>query len=184
MIKGCRFSLLLILVMMSACTTKIVNYSACGKVNFYSKTAVVPFTNNTETPLAGERAMSITAAVLESKGIYNLAVYKNEQQGRVLFPGMNQIQSEKKLMDWARSHHARYILTGSVNEWTYKVGLDGEPVVGISMQVIDLSSGQIVWTAVGSQSGYSGTAVSTVGQKLINQLIGGAFCGGNKHEAY
>jgi len=145
-------------------------------VNLSYRTAVVPFSNHTETPLAGERAMSITAAVLESRGVYNLTVYKNDHQGRVLFPGMNKVESEETLMHWARSTNARYMLTGSVNEWTYKVGLDGEPVVGVSMQVIDLTTGQIVWTSVGSQNGGSRTAVSTVGQELINRLVSGLFC--------
>lgn len=171
-----KFLLLVLPLLLSACSSTIVNHSRCGTVNFDSRTAVVPFSNNTETPLAGERAMSIAAAVLESKGIHNLVVYKNNHQGRVLFPGMNKVESEKALMHWAREHHARYLLTGNVNEWTYKVGLDGEPVVGLSIQVIDLASGKIVWTAVGSENGGSRTALSTVAQELTNSLIKGMFC--------
>lgn len=176
MIRKWKFLLVSLPFLLNACTTKIVNHSPCGTVNLAYKTAVVPFSNHTETPLAGERAMSITAAVLESRGVYNLAVYKNDHQGRILFPGMNKVETEEGLMRWARSTNARYMLTGSVNEWTYKVGLDGEPVVGVSMQVIDLANGRIVWTAVGSQNGGSRTAVSTVGQELINRLISGMFC--------
>ena len=89
---------------------------------------------------------------------------------------MNKIVSEPKLLDWARSTHAQYAMTGSVNEWTYKVGLDGEPVVGLSLQLIDLKSGRIVWTAVGSLSGGSRIAVTTTAQRLINSLLRGLFC--------
>jgi len=170
-----NFIIILLSCFLTACTTKIINHSPCNAVNFYYKTAVVPFSNYTETPLAGERAMSITAAVLESRCIYNLVVYKDDQSGKILFPGMNRVKSQEALMRWARNQGARYMLTGSVNEWTYKVGLDGEPVVGLSMQVIDLWSGRIVWASAGSENGGPRTAVSTVAQKLINSMIKGLF---------
>ena len=78
-------------------------------------------------------------------------------------------------MQWAQSTGAHYAMTGSINEWNYKVGLDGEPVVGISLQLIDLASKRIVWTAVGSKSGGSRIAVSTVAQQLINTMLNQLF---------
>ena len=156
-----------------SCTGGVVNYSSCVPINLDVKVAVIPFVNNTETPLAGERAMSITAAVLESMGMCCIAVYQNSVHGKVLFPGMNQVESRRALLNWARTTHARYAMTGSVNEWTYKVGLDGEPVVGLSLQLIDLQTNRIVWTAVGSLSRGSRIAVSTTAQNLINSLLKG-----------
>lgn len=179
MIKKWKFLLLFLsILILSACTATVVNYGSCSRVNLYQRVAVIPFSNHTEIPLAGERAMSITAALLESRGICNMVVYQNEHHGKILFPGMNKVESEERLMNWARNSGARYVLTGSVNEWAYKVGLDGEPVVGVSLQIIDLETGHIVWTAVGSESGGSRVAVTTVGQRLINQLLNGLFCKG------
>lgn len=175
MLKKWIFLIASSLLFLISCTGGIVNYSSCVPVNLNSKIAVIPFSNNTETPLAGERAMSITAAVLESRGACCVAVYQHRKQGKVLFPGMNQVESRKTLLNWARSIHARYALTGSVNEWTYKVGLDGEPVVGVSLQLIDLSTGRIIWTAVGSLSRGSRIALSTTAQELINSLLNGLF---------
>lgn len=161
---------------LGACTAKVINYSPCIMVQPGAKIAVVPFSNNTETPLAGERAMSIAAGVLESRGMTNLVLYQSSEHGKVLFPGMNKVDSEKQLGAWAKRMHARYLVTGSVNEWSYKVGLDGEPVVGVSIQLIDLVCGRIVWTSVGSLSGGSRVAVSTTAQQLMNMMLSGLSC--------
>lgn len=158
-------------LLITACTGSIVQHSARIYVSPETRIAVIPFANYTETPLAGERAMSITASELQSFGIRNIVVYKNQFQGKILFPGMNKVISQKALFQWARHMHARFVLTGSVNEWSYKVGLDGEPVVGLEMQMIDLASGQIIWTAVASKSGGSRIAVSTVAQQVIDSMI-------------
>lgn len=169
-------------IFLTGCTGGIVNYSSCPRcIDPCSKIAVVPFSNHTETPLAGERAMSITASLLASRGFCNMSVYQNRYQGKILFPGMNQVVPQDALLDWARGTCANYMMTGTVNEWTYKVGLDGEPVVGISLELIDLNSGAIVWTAVGSQSGGSRLAVSTVGQQLINCLLEGLSASHRKY---
>jgi len=170
------------LFLLTSCAS-VLNYSSCVPVDLNSKIAIIPFANNTETPLAGDRAMSITAAVLESRGACCVAVYQRRQQGKVLFPGMTVVESRKTLLKWAQNIHARYALTGSVNEWTYKVGLDGEPVVGISLQLLDVKTGRILWTAVGSLSRGSRTAVSTAAQILVNNLLNGLFrtnCPGGK----
>jgi len=166
-----KFILASLAIFMSACTGSIIQHSAPILLNPYCKIAVLPFANNTETPLAGERAMSITGAELQSFGIHNVVVYQSRSQGKILFPGMNKVESQQALLAWARSTHARLAMTGSVNEWSYKVGLDGEPVVGINMQLIDLASGKIIWTAVASRSGGSRQAVSTVAQQVIDAML-------------
>ena len=170
-------------LVITGCTIGVINTSSPVPVYLNSKMAVIPFSNYTETPLAGERAMSITAAVLETRGLSNLAVYQNQgsANNNVLLPGMSQTKSRQALLQWARSTGARYAMTGSVNEWTYKVGLDGEPVVGLSLQLIELSSKHIVWTSVGGVSGGSRIAVSTVAQKLINALLDGLLKSTRSH---
>jgi hypothetical protein len=63
---------------------------------------------------------------------------------------------------------------GAVDEWRYKVGVDGEPAVGVALQVVDLQSGAVVWSAVGAKSGWSREALAAVAQKLIGELIASA----------
>lgn len=175
MVKTRQFILLACLIVLSACAANVINYTVYAPFCLDKKIAIVPFTNNTETPLAGERAMSITAGILRSRGIQRLVAYIPPARKNEILPGMTRVDSQKELIKWAESIHARYVITGQVNEWTYKVGLDGEPVVGLSIQMFDLQQHRVVWSAVGSQSGNSRVAVSTVAQNLVNKLVVGLF---------
>ena len=181
MIKKRIFFLLFLCLFLGACTGSIINHSTFFPVNLSSKIAIIPFSNYTETPLAGDRAMSITAATLESGGACRVIVYHPQRQNNGLLPDLGKQESRHALLQWAKDKGARYVMTGSVNEWTYKVGLDGEPVVGLSLQLIELSTNRIVWTAVGSKSGGSRIAVSTVAQVLINALLDSLFKSGGFH---
>jgi hypothetical protein len=62
-------------------------------------------------------------------------------------------------------------LTGSVDEWRYKVGVDGEPVVGVALSIIDLANGETLWTGSGGKSGWSREALSAVARQLMRRLI-------------
>jgi hypothetical protein len=72
---------------------------------------------------------------------------------------------------WARSENIRYALAGSVDEWRYKVGIDGEPAAGVTLQLIDVQSGQVLWAAAGGSTGWSRESLSGVAQKLVAKLL-------------
>lgn len=131
---------------------------------------VLPIANYTETPDAGHRAQSIAQSILHQRGFRTLQEYPHAGDADLL-AGNQSEQAKKQAMDWARSVGARYALTGSVQEWRYKVGLDGEPAVGLTFNLLDVDSGAIVWSAAGSRSGWSRSSLAGVGQKLIQQLL-------------
>ena len=72
---------------------------------------------------------------------------------------------------WARSVGARYAIYGAVDEWRYKVGIDGEPAVGVALHIMDLQNNSVVWSGVGGKSGWSRESLAGVAQKLIKQLL-------------
>ncbi|MDA8562054.1 penicillin-binding protein activator LpoB [Gammaproteobacteria bacterium] len=160
----CFFSILQI----SSCTT-IKNSRAAIDIN--QRIAVLPFTNMTETPQADERVGSIVTDILYTRGFCNIVGYPINRFKPSLIPGVKKPIPRKNLIKWARKQGAQYALIGSVTEWNYKVGLDGEPAVGVNMELINLSSGRVVWTSVGSRIGYSRMAVSQVGIELIDKMI-------------
>ncbi|HXE95165.1 MAG TPA: hypothetical protein VN642_02075 [Dongiaceae bacterium] len=163
--------LLPLAITFSGCAS-IINQGASAPVSFRDEWAVLPFVNNTETPYAAERAESITAALLYSRGVRRLATYPVEAKGEALSFDRGQGR-QKEALEWAaRQKKIRYAVTGVVNEWRYKVGLDGEPVVGMTLQVVELASGKVLWSASGAMSGWSRDAVSAVAQQVINKLLG------------
>lgn len=131
--------------------------------------AVLPLANQTETPGAGQRAAAVIEGVLLAHGFPNLVRPPASLGAESLFEPADGAAADKALA-WARGADVRYALTGTVTEWRYKVGVDGEPAVGLALQVIDLSTGQTVWAATGGRSGWSREALSAVAQKLVRDL--------------
>lgn len=135
-----------------------------------NKLALVPLSNYTETPGAALGAQSIAQSVLHQKGFTHIATYPfSDTAGTYLLNNTDQQRSEA--LEWARNTGAQYALTGAVQEWRYKVGIDGEPVVGLSFDVIDLGTGGVVWSATGSRSGWSRSSLAGIGHDLISQLL-------------
>lgn len=132
--------------------------------------ALLPFANHTETPQAGLRAEAIAENVLRARGVANLRRYPASLNNETLFEPMDRKQMDAAL-EWARSENLSYALTGTVDEWRYKVGIDGEPAVGLTLQLVEVSSGKVIWAAAGGKSGWSREALSAVAQKLSRTLL-------------
>lgn len=137
---------------------------------------VLPFANHTETPLAGNRAESIAQALLHAQGVGKVQRYETGVQQEALFDAGDS-KRQQDALEWARERQARYALTGTVDEWRYKVGVDGEPAAGVTLQIIDVASGDILWSGAGGKSGWSREALSAVAQKLIRDLLQSGLAG-------
>ena len=132
--------------------------------------AVLPIVNYTETPQAGVRAEAIAESLLKAGGIANTKRYPATVSQETLFEPAER-QAVTRALEWARTERARYALTGSVQEWRYKVGVDGEPAVGVTLQLLDVQTGNVVWTATGNRTGWSRSSVSGVAQSLLQQML-------------
>lgn len=137
-----------------------------------AKWALLPIANHTDAPQAGLRAEAIAEALLRTRGIADLQHYPAALNRDALFEpadGKTQAAARK----WAHDQGVRYAVSGAVDEWRYKVGVDGEPAVGIALNVVDLQSNRVVWSAVGAKSGWSRESLAGVAQKLLRELLGG-----------
>lgn len=164
-----RLALPLALALLAGCST--LDHSAAPAVDGKALWVVLPFANNTETPLAGSRAEAIAESLLRAQGIGKLRRYPAALQQDALFEPGDRKQLDAGLA-WAREEGARYALTGSVDEWRYKVGVDGEPAVGVALSIVDVTSGETLWSGAGGKSGWSREALSAVAQQLMRKLIG------------
>jgi hypothetical protein len=153
------------------CACTVVDRVRTAAPQAQQKWAVLPMANHTETPQAGRRAEAIVESVLRTLGVTQLERYPAELAGDgLLEPG------ERKLADqalaWAKSHGVRYAVSGSVEEWRYKVGVDGEPAVGLVVYVTDLQGGgSVIYSASGAKSGWNREALAGVAQKLVKELL-------------
>jgi TolB-like protein len=164
---------------LAAAATTVLLLSACGSISQTAATpslaagdsvAVVGLANFTETPAAGSSATAIAANVLRQNGLTDVRVAPADASSNAMFDTAQREIGEKKLA-WAREQHVKYVLTGAVEEWRYKAGVDGEPVAGVTFELVDVASGQIVWSATGSRSGWSRSSLANVATSLIGKLL-------------
>jgi curli biogenesis system outer membrane secretion channel CsgG len=153
---------------LAGCAT--VERAAAPTLETQAVWAVAPFTNQTETPLAGGRAQSIASQWIAARLSPRIVLPPADWLEEGLLEKARS-RSEQELLQWAKSQGARYLVTGQVTEWRYKVGVDGEPAVGLAVTVHDVTTGSRLYSAVGGRSGYSREALSAVAQKLLAELL-------------
>ncbi len=138
--------------------------------------ALLPMANHTDVAQAGLRAEAITEASLRARGLRQLQIYPPQLNPETLFEPSErkaQLEAEK----WAKAQGIAFAVYGAVDEWRYKVGVDGEPAVGLVYHVKDLRTGEVVYSASGGRTGYSREALSAVAQKLAVELLKGIQIG-------
>ncbi|MGK0393766.1 hypothetical protein [Alcanivorax sp.] len=159
---------LLLAVVLAACTH--VRSSQNVELSGEGTWLVLPLVNRTATPQAGLRAAAIVESVLFRHGVNTVTRYPQSDNQGVLFEGTS-AASRKKMDKWIRSQSADYVVSGVVHEWRYKTGVDGEPAVGVMIEIRELPEGRIVYSGTGSRAGWARQSLSEVGQKVIDKLI-------------
>jgi polysaccharide biosynthesis protein PelC len=132
--------------------------------------ALLPLLNVSQTPLAAERVETILASLLRSKGLSTLKVYPAQNSTSILAI-MDEEKRYKSALEWAQQQQFDYLFTGSVEEWRYKAGLDGEPAIGITLKLLNSQGEQVLWTATGSRSGWGREAASMTAHKVLQDLL-------------
>lgn len=161
-------ALVLLWLAISSCTTVNVQ-NAPVNLDARASWVLLPIINHTATPQAGLRAEAILESLVRAQGVSDLRKYPAKLNSESLFEPVERSAVDEALK-WARKEQAIYALTGTVDEWRYKVGVDGEPAVGITLQLIDMANGRVIWSATGSKTGWSREALSAVAQKLLSTL--------------
>ncbi len=155
-------------LILTGCST--LNVGTLPQLADDGRWALLPIANYTETPDAGERVGSIAESVLIQRGLSGLQRYPLPGDEESFLTGAN-TKTLNAALDWAGRGGMRYALSGSVQEWRYKTGVDGEPAVTLTFNLYDLRTGSIIWSATGSRSGWSRSSLGATGQQLIGQLL-------------
>ena len=164
-----RVLLLALVACLTACTTTSTMTSKAA-LDSNAKWAILPLENHTDTPQSALSAEAIAEHVLRARGVTSIAHYPTTLARDSLFE-----PTERRTVDeakkWAREQGIQYGLTGAVEEWRYKVGIDGEPAAAVTLQLLDLETGQVLWSASGARSGWSRDSLAGVALRLIDDLL-------------
>jgi hypothetical protein len=160
-------AMLAVAFLMSGCTTFTDQGTPALPRN--AAWGLVPIVNFSQAPLAGERAEQILLSVLAEQGLQPRHYPMLPQSD---LPMLDDRERLVKALAWAKAERLDYVIAGSVEEWQYKSGLDGEPAVGISLQVIEPATGRVVWSKSGARAGWSRESLAGTGQKVLRELAG------------
>lgn len=153
---------------LSACS----HMTGSGKpeVEKQAKWLILPFVNRTETPQAGLRASAIVQASLYGFDVNDVASFPVTESEGLLFDAGGAKQ-KREIINWVAKSGGQYQISGVVHEWRYKSGVDGEPAVGIMLQIKRLSDGKVVYGATAAKTGWARESLSETAQQIVEQLL-------------
>ncbi len=129
--------------------------------------AITQFWNYTQTPMAGSRAASIVQGVYTAQGVPVVSLIQGSQNFQEPPSRADFLNQQKKR---AQAVDATYLITGEVQEWRYKTGIDGEPVVSYSVEIIHLKDNNVVFRGVGAKSGWGHKSIGVIAQEIAQEL--------------
>ncbi len=157
-------ALLPLLVLFSACSTAQYDRNA-WKLEPKAQVAVLSLENYSESSQAGIKAASMIDRLLGARGTETLDMYSGTQD-------KNRTEAEiLQTLSGLAERNVRYAITGSVNEWKYKAGLEGEPTISLTLAVRDTATGRVLWSAAASRTGNSCQSTGLLAQKTLNKLL-------------
>lgn len=166
-------TLLLIAVLLSfmtGCSTTRITVAHGTEPKSGGQWGLIPLANLTDAPLAAEQAESILETQLKTKGV---GILKRAPESALLGPSglLDRREQMDRHLLWARDAKLSYAVTGSVEEWRYKSGVEREPAVSISIRVIEVASGETLWSASGAKTGWGRDSLGGIAQSLLAQMI-------------
>lgn len=130
--------------------------------------AVIPLVNLSQTPQAGDQAASVLAAIMRAQGARQVALYLPDERNPLLYESSKRRQ---EALDAAHADDAEYLVSGTVEEWRYKSGLDGEPAVGVTLEVRSAQDNKLLWSGTAARTGWGRESLSVAAHKVLNELV-------------
>jgi len=153
---------IMLLIFITGCSSDIYNIEKTTKLSKNQTMNVIPFANFTQTQLAGYKVAGIVEGVLKSKG-YNIS------KSLWNFPEEDYTLNEiKKIIQNTKTN---YIVTGYINEYRYKTGIDGEPAISITIKIFDKTKNKYIYSATVSKTGNTYDSLSLITQNAINKIF-------------
>jgi len=156
-------------ITLASCASYQVSESPTVEKN--ARWVIMPISNQSTTPMAGQHVEQILSSILFNKGVEAHLYPDNETVDVASL--LDESEKKKSADEWLATQSFDYVLTGSVQEWHYKTGLDGEPAVGITLMLISANTGEVLWKSSGGRAGWGRESVSSAGHTVIDNILTG-----------
>lgn len=129
---------------------------------------VLPFINASESPRAGEKVQALLVTMLRAQSGQELQLVLDEDSEGGL-PQLDDDRRVARALSGLRERGPGWAFSGTVVEWTYRPGLDDHPAVSLSLRVLDVEDGRVVWSASASSDGRG--SLGGLAQSLLKQMV-------------
>jgi polysaccharide biosynthesis protein PelC len=149
-----RALLVIITLLLTGCSVATTDQWVRPGATPIVRLAVLPFDNQTPAVRAGAIVADVLASELLVTG--GVPIADPGEVGDVL---RRESLDPIDITRWpapvklGRLLQVSHVLQGAVTEYRYKPGLSETPVVGVTARVVDVATGDVVWTATHAASG-------------------------------
>lgn len=190
---GCVAAAALALAVGGGCA--MLDVKTEGRIKSRKGWVLLPVQNLGETHMAGERVEELLTTLLRIQNNVELAPYAAAPLNMSGGPSgglkggpalakdgkdakdadsdldLDERQHYERVLAWARDRKFSYGIGGSVQEWRYRAGTEGEPAVGLTLRVIELGTGRTVFTAAGASPTPGRGSLSSATQALLRSML-------------
>lgn len=123
--------------------------------------------NATQDEFAAKAVSETVGTIILNKGIpYRAATPSAKSPGAELSgSSWDEIKSK------AEELHLPYVLTGTVQEYRYQLDMNGDPTVGITLRLLEVKTGNVIWQSSGSDVGIGASSLSSVSQDVVKKIV-------------
>lgn len=127
---------------------------------------VAPLANATESENAGKAVTGLVESALMERGCSVIPAEPVPSEGADA--DANAAQAPLKA---AMDKHAVYLVTGTVSEFHFKTDLDGNPAVGVTLRLVRVRDGKLLWQSSGSKVGVTFASLTSTAQYAVRDLV-------------
>jgi len=141
-------------------------------LGFYERVGVLPFASLTTDRLAGEKIASVFTSHLLASGLFDVA-----EPGHFLSVYQSQVGTEtpppiglppERLKVLGEATKIQGLFEGTVRNYELISGSTQKPLISVEVRLVDVTSGQIVWSTSVTDDG--GSSFLFLGLKRIRSL--------------
>lgn len=151
------FMIVAVLCAFYGCTTPRHYAAEAVGLGYVKRVVVLPFENHTDVKYAEERFRDVVSTEILSRSLFEV-VEKGETER---FLREEVVRKEQETLDLATAQRlgqelgVEAYLAGAVEEFAEKQnGSYSYPVISATLRLVDVKTGQIIWQASASESGY------------------------------
>lgn len=160
----------------AGCATVVHQGNQSPHAHSVTRVLLPPFFNATDDEHASRALTEMTGSALVEAGI---PLFQTEET--LIKSAADKAQGpDGRYAELARQMGASHLVIGTVHEYRYKTDLDGDPAVGITLRLVDASTGETLWQGSSGNVGYAFASLTSASQKAVNALVTDLPVAGNK----